>query len=77
MGDEVCLSQVFGSSNPWFCGTFTSMNIGVQCISQELKNEVHELKSELKAKDANIQTMATLFAQVLNNSPMLKTIMSL
>lgn len=53
------------------------MNIGVQCISQELKNEVHELKSELKAKDANIQTMATLFAQVLNNSPMLKTIMSL
>ena len=68
VGDRVCLSQVFGSSNPRFCSTSTSMNVLVQSSVQELKNEVHEFRSELKAKDANIKTMATLLAKVLTNS---------
>ena len=60
----VCMSQVFGLPNPWLCVTSTSMNIGVQSSAQELK--VHELRSELKTKDANIKTMTML----LTNSSM-------
>ena len=65
VGDGVCPSQIFGSSNPRFGGIPTATN----CV-QELKIEVQELKNQIRTKDGNMKTMATLVAQLLTHSSM-------
>jgi len=65
VGDRVCPSQIFGSSNPRYGGIPTSTS----CV-QELKIEVQELKNQIETKDGNMKIMATLLAQLLRHSSM-------